>query len=238
MIPASTEQAIAPILPYAYGWSECFSLLSRHGFAPREILDVGANHGHFTRAAIRFFPAARYLLVEPQGHLKSEIEDLVAHGHNVRWITAGVSDKPGVLPLTVAPDDVSSNFGMTPGEAAAAGYKQTSVEIKTINDIVANCGGIIPDLVKIDAEGFDLKALAGASNILGRSEIFFVEAAVCATGIENTMAAVIPLMTKAGYKLIDITDLNRSPKHGVLWLCELVFLRSDSPLLAKVSSYR
>ena len=38
-------------------------------------------------------------------------------------------------------------------------------------------------------------------------------------------------MAKAGYNLMDITDLNRSPKHGVLWLCELAFLREGSPLL-------
>jgi FkbM family methyltransferase len=187
---------------------------------------------------VRFFPLARYILVEPQGRLESEIEDLLARGQDIRWVTAGVSDRAGQLPLTLAPDNVSSNFGLSPGEAAALGYRQTAVEIRTINEIVDSFGGVIPELVKIDAEGFDLKALAGASDLLGRTEIFFIEAAVCATGIENTMAAVISQMTKAGYKMIDITDINRSPKDGVLWLCELVFLRNDSPLLAGVSSYR
>ena len=64
-----------------------------------------------------------------------------------------------------------------------------------------------------------------------------VEAAVCAGIIENTMAAVIAKMDALGYRMIDITDLNRSPKHGVLWLCELAFMRSGCPLLSKISSY-
>jgi hypothetical protein len=31
--------------------------------------------------------------------------------------------------------------------------------------------------------------------------------------------------------------LNRSPKHGVLWLCELAFLRNGCSLFDAASSY-
>lgn len=44
-------------------------------------------------------------------------------------------------------------------------------------------------------------------------------------------------MDAIGYRLIDITELNRSPKHNVLWLTELAFLRSASPLFGSVTSY-
>ena len=44
-------------------------------------------------------------------------------------------------------------------------------------------------------------------------------------------------MELAGYHAVDITDINRSPKFGVLWLCELAFLRNGSPLFDSVSSY-
>jgi hypothetical protein len=30
----------------------------------------------------------------------------------------------------------------------------------------------MPDMVKIDAEGLDLKVLAGGSNLLGKTEVF------------------------------------------------------------------
>lgn len=221
----------------SFAWSPCFALLQRQGFAPRRVFDVGANRGNWTRAASEFFPEADYLLVEPQGHLEDSVQDLVAAGRRIRWVTAGVSDTSGQLPLTIAPDDVSSNFGMTAEAATAHGYTQASVEICTLDELVAEVGGV-PDMVKIDVEGFELKALAGASQLLGRTEVIFIEAAVCATGIENSMAAVIGRMAEAGYQMIDLTDLNRSPKHGVLWLCELVFLRRGSALLAKVSSYQ
>ena len=45
-------------------------------------------------------------------------------------------------------------------------------------------------------------------------------------------------MAHAGYRILDITDLNRSPKYGVLWLCEVAFLRNGSHLLDGVNSYQ
>jgi len=38
-------------------------------------------------------------------------------------------------------------------------------------------------------------------------------------------------------RLIDITRLDRSSKYGVLWLCELAFLRIESGLLDAVKSF-
>jgi FkbM family methyltransferase len=231
---ASTD--IAAPAP-GYGWAHFFSLLKRYGFAPRWILDVGANRGHWTREAFTCFPEANFVMVEPQDALRACVADLLAHAPKFRWVAAGVSDRAGTLPLTIAPDDTSSNFGMTPDEAAHYGYRQVTAEVRTIDDIVASLGLPAPDMMKIDAEGFDLKALRGATTLLGKTDIIFVEAAVCATGIENTMATVIAAMTEHGYRMIDVTDLNRSPKHGVLWLAELAFMRNGCALLEKISSY-
>jgi hypothetical protein len=47
--------------------------------------------------------------------------------------------------------------------------------------------------------------------------------AVVSGNYENSVVEIVKFMANAGYRLIDITDLNRSPKHGVLWLCELAF---------------
>ena len=70
-----------------------FPLLQRLGFAPKHIVDVGANRGYWTRHAFKYFPDAAYTLVEPQDHLKYYIEDLVARGCKITWINAGCSDR-------------------------------------------------------------------------------------------------------------------------------------------------
>jgi hypothetical protein len=44
-----------------------FSLLKERGFAPKHIMDIGANHGNWTRTALKYFPDAYYTLVEQHG---------------------------------------------------------------------------------------------------------------------------------------------------------------------------
>jgi FkbM family methyltransferase len=217
-----------------YGLETFFSLLRRLGFAPRHVVDVGANRGTWTRAAFKYFPNAVYTLVEPQDHLRSYSQDLIAQGCKLKWINAGCGDFSGTLPLFVSYRDDGSTF-----VDWHDGWQRITVPIMTLNEVVAFSGAGLPEMVKIDAEGFDLKVLAGASDLLGKTDIFLVEARVCAIGgaYENSIAEVVSFMAKAEYSLMDITDLNRSPKHGVLWLCELAFLREGSPLLDAVSSY-
>ena len=218
------------------GLNPFFALLKKLGFAPKHILDVGANRGLWTREAIKYFPDARYTLIEPQDHLKSYIQDLLDCGYKIQWINAGAGDQSGSLPFTVAAHDHSSTFALTEAEARQAGFPQTTVQIKTLNEIAAAGGAPLPDLVKIDAEGFDLRVLAGASELLGKTDIFLVEASVWGP-YENSVAEVVKFMAAAGYRLIDVTDLNRSPRHGVLCLTELAFLRNGSHLLDGVTSY-
>jgi FkbM family methyltransferase len=224
----------ASVPPPAYGLEPFFSLLKRYGFSPKHIIDVGANKGTWTRRALPFFPEACYTLVEPQDHLKAHIQDLLDRGCKITWINAGVADRSGTLPFTISHRDDSSTFAPTPIDAAAP---RIPVHVTTLDEIVATAIGPAPEMVKIDAEGFDLRVLAGASALLGKTEIFLVEVAICCSGYENTVARVIQSMDKAGYKVVDITDINRSRKYGVLWLCELAFLRNDSALFGTVTSY-
>src|ERR1700757_2637397 len=63
---------------------------------------------------------------------------------------------------------------------------------------------------------------------IGQIKLLFLEAgAVCP--FENSVCRVISTMENFGYRLVDITDLNLSPKRGVLWLTELAFRRASSP---------
>ncbi len=213
-----------------------FEAIQRAGFAPRHIVDVGANHGNWTRAAIRFFPEAQYTLVEPQDHLKADVQDLIARGHKIRWVNAALGDKSGILPFTIASRDDSSTLALGEKEAQASGARQVPMQVATLDELLGSDVAPPPDLVKIDAEGFDLKVLAGASHLIGKTDIFLAEAMVCGP-YANSLLDVVQHMAGVRYRLIDITCLERSPRHGVLWLCELAFLRRGSPLLDKATSF-
>src|SRR5215831_9878601 len=70
---------------HAQGLDPFFTLLKQCNFAPRHIIDVGANKGIWTRVAIKHFPAAHYTLLEPQDHLKENIQDLIDRGFRINW---------------------------------------------------------------------------------------------------------------------------------------------------------
>ena len=214
-----------------------FSMLKSRGFQPKHIIDVGANKGTWTRTAIGVFPDAEYTLIEPQDFLKTHVQDLIDSGHKIRWVNVGAGEAPGKLQFTLGVrDDSSSTFALTEKQARSLGLHQVLVEVRTLNEILRTENLQPPDILKIDAEGLDLQVLAGASELLGRTEVILVEALIVG-GRENTLTNVIQRMNEAGYHILDITDLNRSPKYGVLWLCELAFLKNDSKLLDSVASY-
>jgi len=216
-----------------YGVSVLFATLRRFGFSPRHILDVGANHGNWTRTALRYFPDARCTLLEPQDHLKIHIQDLIEAGYKLEWVNVGASDQSCQLPFHISERDDSSTFNSS-GEGSPVSSQV--VEVVSLDDLLVSRHLPIPELVKIDAEGFDLKVLQGARSLLGKTEVILVEASVCCP-YENSVAKLVEMMNGHGYRLLDITELNRSPKHGVLWLTELAFLRNSSTLIAAASSY-
>jgi FkbM family methyltransferase len=226
-------------VPPTYGLSSFFPLLSGFGFNPKHILDIGANRGNWTREATRYFPRADYTLVEPQDELKIHVQDLIDQGYQIHWINAGASDQPGILQLNVSRhSDTSSTFCQWSDSEASTDYiKQIPVRVRMVNEIVASTGLPTPEMVKIDAEGFDLKVFSGASELFGKTDIFLTECAIAPQDQENTALAMIQKMAGSGYHLIDITDMNRSPKSGVLWLCEFAFLHKASRLFEMAKLY-
>lgn len=214
-----------------------FYLLKERGFKPKHILDVGANHGYWTRDALKYFPDIHYTLVEPQDNLKTHVQDLLSNNAKIRWIGAGAGAEPGTMTFTHSYRDDSSSFAFTVDEAKAAGYRQIDLPVTTLNEIVRTSDAPFPDMVKIDAEGLDLKVLTGASDLVGKTDIFLLEATICAPNFENTLANVIQVMDNLGYRVFDFTELNRSLKYGVLWACEVAFLRNGSHLMNGAVSY-
>jgi len=213
-----------------------FLSLMQGGFEPRCIIDVGANRGIWTRSALKFFPRSKFVMVEPQAELKPYSSDLLQPNGQVKWITAGVADQKGVLPFHISHRDDSCSFIDGWSAPPSDGQTTVDVEVTTLNEIARLYCPEGADIVKIDAEGVDLKVLAGASKLLGKTDVFLVEAAVFPRA-ENSLAEVVCTMTAAGYHTAEITDVNRSPKHGIAWLCELAFLRNGCSWLDGVQSY-
>ena len=212
----------------------CFDGLVQMGFKPKCMVDVGANHGNWTRNALLYFPDLQVVMVEPQDWLRADMEDLLQSNTRVHWVTAGASNQEGSLSLTIRERDDSSNFLLSAEDAAAQGLRQVDVPVTTVKALVEKFDLPVPDIIKIDAEGLDLKVLEGCGSLLGATDLFFVEASLMPHAKDNAFVEMVNFMERCGYVLFDVTDLNRSPNCGALCLMELAFVREGSWLRSQV----
>lgn len=202
-----------------------YDILKRINFQPNHIVDIGANHGTWTREALKYFPNAYYTLIEPQSWLAESIKDILDTNDKVKFHPFGAGEKEGSFQFTIVDRDDSCTFKYTEEEAKAAGYKQIEIPVITLNGLLSTSELPIPDIIKIDAEGLDLEVLKGADHFFGKTEIFMVEAGVVIKSFDNSLLALTTFMDEKGYRLFEITDLNRPFVPRVLWLVELVFVK-------------
>lgn len=214
-----------------------FRQLARSGFEPRHIVDVGAHRGAWSRDAHGVFGGCAFTLIEPQIELGPELERFCADVPRSRWIAAGAGAAPGSLELTVKPDDPEgSSFAFDSALADRLALERRPVEIVTLDQVCADGSLPPPDIVKVDAEGFELEILAGAGTLAGVTELFFLEVALLDLNSDIDGIArpgfheVVARMAAFGYEAYDLTDLIRRPRDGGLALVELAFARRAGAL--------
>ena len=197
------------------------------GMTPKHIVDIGGNHGGWSRTALSVFPYAQLSIFEPQYRLAKHLADLERNS-NVAIHYKGVGNFDGTAPFTFHDRDDSCSFVYAAEDAQERGFTQSEVEICQLDTAMADCAFGTPDIVKIDAEGLDLQVLDGAGGTLRTTEIVLVEASVSNPDYPNSVLAVVQKMDQLGFRLFDLTDLNRTPNRKLLWLVEAVFVRKGS----------
>lgn len=206
----------------------CLWRLAERGFRPREIIDVGAHRAKWSTVARMVFPDAGYTLIEPQQEMQPQLQKFCAGRNNCRFFLAGAGSQPGELPFSICPDTSASNFVYTAQETKDVGGYQRIVPIITLDSVVADHLPCVPELVKIDAEGFEQEVLKGAQSLIGKTELFFLESTFFGKpGDPSLFSNLVAFMAERGYMLHDFSWFYRHPDHGALFLCEALFARRD-----------
>jgi FkbM family methyltransferase len=168
------------------------------------VVDAGANVGYMTvLAGLAAGPTGRVLSFEPHPALCAVLERNVAearaHGRlaNVETHQAALGDQPGTASLHV-PLDFDANDGVSRIEAAGAtGGQSLPVRVATLDDVLGDAPIAV---LKLDVEGFEPQALAGAARALAARRITHIV-------YEDHSAAesdVAPLLRAAGYRLFSL----------------------------------
>lgn len=149
-------------------------------FVPADglVFDVGANVGRKTDL-FRAIPA-RVVAVEPQPRCIAVLRDLFADDPLVAIEPIALGAEPGEADLLIADADTLSSLDPEFGQATRASGRfadhrwsgRVRVPVRRVDELVARHG--VPDLLKIDVEGFELEVLRGLSRPLPMVSVEFV----------------------------------------------------------------
>ena len=129
-------------------------------------VDVGANWGYFTLAAAYLVgPAGRVVSVEADPRACRVIRTNLTRNDLawVRLVDAAASDEPGVVSLQTYGEgnDDSGNFGVAATTTVVEGGSRFNIAARRLDDVLDEAGVERVDLLKMDIEGAEARALPG-----------------------------------------------------------------------------
>jgi FkbM family methyltransferase len=127
----------------------------------KTIFDIGANLGQSAAVYSKQFPWARIISYEPVRSVFVDLEKNVNNLRNVQVRNCAIGKTPGKATIFHGPCNLMSTLK----KGTFSNATEELVEVVTIdNEILA--GIPCPDFIKIDTEGFEMDALAGAQDWL------------------------------------------------------------------------
>jgi len=145
------------------------------------IIDVGANIGQFAGMARQLWPRARIYSFEPLPGAYQILSNKFREDTNFNAYNFAISDKAGQLDFNVSSFDQSSSAlemanlhkECFPFTAENNPIRVEAVELDTIVDRALDLGDSL--LVKFDVQGFEDKAIRGATRTIKQAYVCFIE---------------------------------------------------------------
>jgi FkbM family methyltransferase len=171
-------------------------LLDQVGPTVSRFIDVGANVGGWSAALLQRAPDAQGLAIEP-GHVAAE--RLRARGlDRVEVLEAAAGESAGRVSFhEAAGASEHSSAAAAPRATAAA----RTVPVVALDDVLEDRGWKHVDVLKIDTEGYDARALAGAGRALEGQRIATIQFEYNRPWRQagTTLAGATALLEDAGY---------------------------------------
>lgn len=175
--------------------------------APGELaLDVGANIGYFSALLSR--RGAEVKALEPHPQLAESLVRNSAAWPGVSVTQAAASDFRGTAPLSM-PSAFDENHGLATLEAEPGNPDTIVVQTVRLDDLI---GDKRVGVLKIDVEGHELTAFAGAERALSEGrirDVIFEE-------LDPLPSPVSTLLESYGYELFSLAECRRGVSLGRL----------------------
>lgn len=200
------------------------SSLKKKGYTFSTVIDVGASDGRWSESAMKYFPNAKYLLIEAQEVHRQPLTEFQTKHSNVRFVLSAAAERAGQIYF-----DASDPFG---GQAAAipSASHALSVQATTLDDEVARGGYSGPYLIKFDTHGYESSILRGAEKVLQHTDVIIMECYNFKIADESLMFyEMCAYLNELGFRCVDLADPMHRPYDGNFWQIDLVFSKKNRP---------
>jgi len=200
--------------------------ITRRGFLPKTIVDVGAFEGNWSKLAKRIWPEGRLVMIEPNVEKRPQLTSVAKELDATLFYELLGSENNRVVSFNI----MGSGSGVM-SERSAVPRRAEARELRTMDSLLKEIEP--PGILKIDAQGYELEILRGALQVLPSFEAVLLEIAV----IEINEGApllhdVIAFMKNVGFITYDILELHRRPLDGALNQIDIIFVREQSALIS------
>ncbi|MDX2231121.1 MAG: FkbM family methyltransferase [Leptolyngbyaceae cyanobacterium bins.349] len=225
---ASVAVASAGEAPTALTMEMTLQHLAEKGFLPEVVLDLGAAKGYWSEYSQHFFPGATFYMVDPLVESEARLQDLCRTSDRFHYLLCAVGDQPSQLLMNVTSDLDGSSLLSFQREPEP---QDRVVQIYRIDDLLAEGQLQAPQLVKMDLQGYELKALAGGQKLFETTEVFIMETSLFQFMPDQPLVhEVVAYMAERGYLLFDVAGHLRRPYQNDLGQLDFVFVKQDHPL--------
>lgn len=210
------------------------------GFKPKVIIDGGASVGYWSWEMSKMFQGVQLIAIEPNGLVISKTKELLGKMSNNTPIIeeCAIGAEDGVAYLNVW-DNTETKMSGSSLKDHVQGEAKEKMEVKLKKlDTIASEHKLIPDLVKLDLQGYELEALKGATELLKTTEVFIIEfGCLEAYKDRTTPFDLMKIMYDNDYCLYDIVDLIYRPYDNALTGGDFFFVKNNS-LLKEYKGYK
>ncbi len=182
----------------------------------RWVIDVGANEGRVTLAALKSFPGSRVICFEPVKNVFDGLSDrLKLYKDRVVLLNQALSDVNGEAEINIT--TTNSAHSLSPQAPFHKAFNphvkekgREKVKLVRLDDIAPGLPAREIDVLKIDVEGHELNVLRGGENFIKSSvDTILIEASFQrdVSWEKQSFLEIFNLLAAWDFRLVNIYDL-------------------------------
>ncbi len=195
--------------------SDIKQLFVKAGKEPSVIFDCGANIGFVTHKYLKEFPGARIFAFEPNPTVFEGLNKQYKKIQNVCCYNYGIGDVNGELIFNINRNTGTSSFleanKYHTSNMASKQIRPLKVKVKTLSSIMDENNVHHIDLLKLDIEGYEIKALKGLKDVSKDVSLIFTEVNLIPTYEGQPLIEdIIAYLRSKGFHIYNFYGINEN----------------------------